>query len=214
MFRQRKISLLFERVLTPIRRSFSLESESDCSSIPDEEIQFEKKISVDGIITKSLSEPLLSDGDIYSSLEYEEDDETSSESEDDYSVYDEVDTDEELLPELGSFEFSADPTIRCVEAIELADDLLEEAFDLVEKHMDILDDFHFESLESLEERLYRTKEMMSLKEEDLPTTRLLKARIYLNEAESFLTRVHLLIEMSIALEEELDSDADSETDLD
>lgn len=71
---------------------------------------------------------------------------------DDYSVYDEVDTDEELLPELGSFEFSADPTIRCVEAIELADDLLEEAFDLVEKHMDILDDFHFESLESLEER--------------------------------------------------------------
>ncbi|PPQ66481.1 hypothetical protein CVT24_007055 [Panaeolus cyanescens] len=207
MFRQRKVSLLFERALRPIRRSFSSESDSDSIITPDEEVQFERKMSVDGIITKSLSEPLLSDSDIYTSLEYEDDhDETSSESEGDYSVDEESDTDEDSYPELPVF--SSDPAERSVQATELADDLLEEAFELVEQYMHILDDFHLESLESLEERLYRTKEMMALKEDEAPATRLLKARIYLNEAESFLTRVHLLIEMSEALAEEL-SDSDS-----
>ncbi|KAJ3502039.1 hypothetical protein NLJ89_g9067 [Agrocybe chaxingu] len=72
---------------------------------------------------------------------------------------------------------------------EVGDNLVDYALQLVEENAAVIDDLQLDEVEAIYERLERTREEMRWKSGDTERARLLKARIFLQEASGFARRV-------------------------
>ncbi|CAA7261860.1 unnamed protein product [Cyclocybe aegerita] len=92
-------------------------------------------------------------------------------------------------PDETAFEGESTPRHCWSHIMEIGDNLVDYALQLVEENAAVIDDSQLDEVESIYERLERTREQMGWKSGDTERARLLKARIFLQEASGFARRV-------------------------